>query len=217
MAMNIIIRQEQSSDYQETENVNREAFWNVYCPQCSEHYLVHIMRNSDAFIKELDLVAVDGDKIVGNVMYLKSIIIGDDGKNHEVLSLGPISVLPEYQRKGIAKKLIETSKKIARELGYKAILLCGDPMFYTKMGFVEAETYCIRNADNMYLKALHVCELYEDALKEISGRYVENVIYDVDERKVELFDQQFPKKEAVRNNASQKRFKEVCAMVKPYN
>ncbi len=101
--MNIELRQEESKDYYETENVTREAFWNYYSPACSEHYLIHIMRDDDSFIPELDVVAVVDNKIVGNVVYLKSVISGDNGKEYDVLSLGPISVLPEYQKQGIGR------------------------------------------------------------------------------------------------------------------
>ena len=73
----IELRQERTSDYRSSENVIREAFWNHYTPACDDHYLIHIMRDCPAFVPELDLVAVDGDKIVGNSMCLKSYIEGD--------------------------------------------------------------------------------------------------------------------------------------------
>ena len=90
------IREERLSEYRETENVVREAFWNVYSPGCDDHYLVHQIRKSPAFIPELSLVALDNGRIIGYVTNLKSYIEGDDGKRYEVLSLGPIAVLPEY-------------------------------------------------------------------------------------------------------------------------
>ena len=110
----IQIRQETEQDYFETENLIREAFWNHYTQACSDHYLVHIMRDCPAFIPELDLVAVEGEKLVGNVMCLKSYISGDDGNRYEVLSLGPIGVLPGYQKKGIGGMLIAKTKEIAK-------------------------------------------------------------------------------------------------------
>ena len=104
--MDIKLRIEQPSDYNETENVTREAFWNHFSPGCDEHYLLHIMRNHPKFVPELDIVAELNGKIVGNVVCLKSFIMADDGNQYEVLSLGPISVLPEYQQKGIGRKMI---------------------------------------------------------------------------------------------------------------
>ena len=74
----IELRQQKSEDYFETENVIREAFWNHYSPACSEHYLIPIMRNCEVFVPELDIVAVDGEKIVGNSMCLRAVIHGDN-------------------------------------------------------------------------------------------------------------------------------------------
>lgn len=56
--MEIELRNERFSDYPETENVVREAFWNRYSPGCCEHYLIHIMRYSRAFVPQLDFVAI---------------------------------------------------------------------------------------------------------------------------------------------------------------
>lgn len=55
---NIEFRQEQPKDYRETETLVRDAFWNQFQPGCVEHYLMHIMRDADVFIPELDVVAV---------------------------------------------------------------------------------------------------------------------------------------------------------------
>lgn len=141
----IQLRQEVPKDYFETETIVREAFWNCYTPACYEHYLIHIMRKCPAFLPELDFVATDGEKIVGNVMCLKGYITGDNRKRYDVLSLGPIGVLPEYQGKGIGGMLIAKTKEIAKEMGFRGILLFGDPNYYTRKGFVAVETLGIRN------------------------------------------------------------------------
>lgn len=210
--MTVTLRPEQPADYRATETVTREAFWNHFGPGCDEHYLVHIMRGHPAFVPQLNVVALDGDKIVGNVMYLKGLIRADDGREVEVLSLGPISVLPEYQGKGIGGRLIEHTRALARDMGHIAILLCGDPAFYTRQGFVPAETLGIRMADDMYVTALHVCELYEGALAGARGRYFEDAIYEVDAAAAAAFDKAFPPKERVTGTPTQERFKQVVAM-----
>ncbi len=210
--MNIQLRREELTDYRETENLTREAFWNIYSPGCDEHYLLHVMRDCPEFVQELDIVAIDDSKIVGNIAYVKAIIEGDNGKIYEVLTIGPISVLPEYQNKSIGKKMIEYTKKIAREMGYSAILLCGDPNYYSKQGFIAAEQLGIRTADNMYDVALQVCELYENALSEAKGRYIENIIYEIDELEAMEFDKDFPTKEKLSGTPSQKRFDEIVVM-----
>lgn len=214
--MNIELRREQKSDYRETENMTREAFWNHYSPGCCEHYLLHIMRDSPNFIKELDFVAVSDNQIIGNVVYMKSYIMADNGERYEVLSLGPISVLPAFQRKGVGRLLIERTREVAREMGFRAILLCGDPDYYSRVGFVQAETLGIRTSENMYAAALHVYELYENALADAKGHYFEDDIYNVEEEAIAEFDKTFPAKEKISGTPSQKRFEEVVVMQREF-
>lgn len=201
-AVELKLRTEQPADYRETENVTREAFWNLYSPGCCEHYLLHVMRDSPAFVPELDLVAERDGRIVGNVVSLRAVLHGDDGTVCEVLSLGPISVLPECQRQGIGGRLISRTRELARELGFRALLLCGDPDYYLYQGFVPAEMLGIRTADNMYAMALHVCELYDGALSGIRGRYVEDSIYDIDPPPPRLSTGSFLRRESCRNGVA---------------
>ena len=60
-----IIRLETKADHRETENLIRESFWNVYRPGCSEHYVMHVLRNDPAFIPELDFVMEQDGKLIG--------------------------------------------------------------------------------------------------------------------------------------------------------
>ena len=114
--MNIYLRLERPEDYRESEEVMKEAFWNHYTPGCDEHYLLHIMRDSPNFVPELDYVAISEGKIVGIVVFLKSFILADDGSKKEVLSMGPIAVLPQYQRMGIGRKLITHTCDLATQM-----------------------------------------------------------------------------------------------------
>lgn len=215
--MNINLRLECPVDYRESEEVMREAFWNYYAPGCDEHYLLHIMRDSPNFVPELDYIAISEGKIVGVVVFLKSFIIADDGNKYEVLSMGPIAVLPHYQRMGIGRKLITHTRDLAAQMGYRAILLCGEPDYYSKVGFVTAERFSIRTSENKFFAALHVCSLYPGALEDVSGRYYEDAIYNIDLDKSVEFDCSFPKKERMENTPTQKRFAEVFAMQKDYD
>lgn len=214
--MDIKMRLEQPADYRRTENLMREAFWNYYSPGCSEHYLLHVMRDSPNFVPELDFVAESGGEIIGTVAFMKSFILGDDGNRHEVLSLGPIAVLPSFQRQGVGRMLIDHARTAAMEKGYDAILLCGAPKYYRKVGFTEAEHYGIRTSENKYFAALHACPLHENALQGLAGRYFEDEIYSVDEAKAAIFDKQFPPKQLIADTPTQRRFKEVFAMQKDY-
>ena len=171
------------------------------------------MRNHPKFVPELDIVAEHNNKIVGNVVCLKSFIMADDGNQYEVLSLGPISV----QQQGIGGRMIALTKKLASEMGFRAILLCGDPDYYLRQGFIPAETLGIRTEDNMYATALHVCELYDNALANVKGRYIEDKIYQIDKSAANEFDKRFPPKEIVVGTPSQKRFNQIVVMQKKAN
>ena len=75
-----IIRLETKEDYREAENLARESFWNGYRPGCSEHYLIHVLRDDPAFVKELDFVIEQDGRLIGRNMFMKTIIEADDGR-----------------------------------------------------------------------------------------------------------------------------------------
>lgn len=196
-----IIRLETKKDYKEVENVTREAFWNVYRPGCMEHYVLHCYRDREDFIKELDFVMEKDGKIIGHVMYSKAEIKADDGRKIPIMTFGPISILPEYKRKGYGKKLLDYSMQKAKEIGARALCIEGNIDFYGKSGFVVASTkgihYYAEPRENEVPYFL-VKELEEGFLDGMEGIYHTQEGYFVDEKEVEIFDQQFPKKEKLK-------------------
>ncbi len=213
---NIKLRLEEPKDYKEVENLTREAFWNVHSPGCDEHYLIHIMRNSDAFIKELDIVAEYEGKIIGSIVYTKAKILGDDNNSYnDVVCFGPISVLPEFQGKGVGGMLINYSRNVAKQLGYRAILIYGDPEYYKRYGFVQAKNYKIGTPDDMYVVPLQAYELYDKALENCQGRFFEDMVFEIDREKANEFEKEFSVKEKRDDLLSQKRFIELVNMSKP--
>lgn len=211
---NLKIRNETFPDYRDVEELTREAFWNRHVPGCNEHYLLHMLRNCRAFIKELDFVAELDGKVVANIVYTKSEIRGDNGENYDVITFGPLSVLPDYQNQGIGGMLIRHTKEIAKKLGYRAILIYGDPGYYGRFDFVEAEKYGIRNSDNMYAAALQALELYPGALSDCPGCFIEDSVFEIDEKAAEEFDSSFPKKDKKNCLPSQQRFTQLANMKK---
>ncbi len=209
--MRLEIRLERPEDYRAVEELTREAFWNVYAPGCCEHYLVHILRADPAFLQELDFAAVADVVPIGSVMAAKGTILCDSGGRREVVTIGPLSVVPGYQRRGAGARLLEQVRRAARAQGYGALFLCGDPAYYRKQGFVPAARFGVRTEDNFYAEALHACELKTDVLRGARGRYCEAPVYAVDEAAAEAFDRQFPKKEKLRGTPSQQRFLEIAA------
>lgn len=212
--MNVQLRPERPEDHNEVEHLTREAFWNVHGPGCDEHYLARVMRKCEAFIPELDFVADFENRIVGNIMYTKAAIQGDDGTAHEVLCFGPVSVLPEFQGRGVGGLLITHTMELARKMGYRAILIYGDPDYYGRFGFLQAERYGVRTADDLYAVPLLARELFEGALSGLRGRFIDDEIFNFDTKAAAEFDKGFPPKEKLSDTPSQRRFRELVNMRK---
>ena len=101
----ILIRNERETDYQRVEEITRKAFWNLYIPGCVEHYLAHVMRGHADFLPELDFVVEIGGQVIGNIMYTKAKLMDESGQEKGILTFGPVSILPAYQRKGYGKRI----------------------------------------------------------------------------------------------------------------
>jgi predicted N-acetyltransferase YhbS len=206
----LLLRRETSNDYREAEILTREAFWNVNVPGCDEHYLLHIMREAPSFIPELDYLAVYQGKIIGQIVYTRALLISEQGTQHKVLSFGPLSVLPAYQGRGVGGVLIKHTLALAAEMGYRAVLIYGDPAYYSRLGFVAAEQYGIQTAEGKYHIALQAFVLAPGALNNLAGRFYEDEIYCLDPEASADFDRGFPAKEKL-VTPSQARFLELLA------
>ncbi|AZO94606.1 N-acetyltransferase [Halocella sp. SP3-1] len=191
---NILIRLETQEDYSETENMIREAFWDVYKPGCDEHLVLHKLRQVSVFVEELDLVACDNNKIVGNIVYSKAKIMNNQNQEFTVLCMGPLGVLPSYQGRGIGSLLIKQSISKAKLLGYKAVVIFGDPNYYRRFGFENAEKYNIQTAQGENFDAFMVLELYDDSLNGIQGKFFDDPVFRIQSEELELFEKEFPYK-----------------------
>lgn len=105
----MVIRNETAGDYTAVETLTRRAFYNIYIPGCVEHYLVHCMRGHADFLPELDFVLELDGQVIGNIMYTKAKLVGESGMEKDILTFGPLSIAPEYQRKGYGTRLMEHS------------------------------------------------------------------------------------------------------------
>ena len=133
------IRQETKKDYEEVYDVVKTAFETAEHSDGNEQDLVVELRNSNNFIPQLSLVAIQDSKIVGYILFTK-IKIG----KYEELALAPLGILPEYQKQGIGKKLIEKGHQIAKELGYHYSIVLGSETYYSKSGYSPAIDYGIK-------------------------------------------------------------------------
>lgn len=195
---NVIIRNETKEDYGKVENLTREAFWSVYRPGCTEHYVLHCYRNDPAFVPELDFVMELNDELIGQVIYVRSEIDCDDGRKLPIMTFGPIGIAPQYKRQGYGKRLLDYSMKKAKETGVGALAITGNILFYGKSGFVLAKTKGVRYADDPEADYFLIKELIPGFLDGVCGTYKDPEGYFVCEKNPEAFERfeaTFQKKE----------------------
>ena len=201
------IRLEQPSDYREVESLTREAFWNVYAPGCVEHYVLHQYRSDPNFIPELSFVMeTENSKpiIIGHVMFSKAEIVKEDGTSLPAWTFGPISIHPDYKRKGYGLELLNYALRKASEMGIGVICMEGNIDFYKHAGFVLASSLHIhyhaepKDAEVPYFLAK---ELIPGYLNGIEGTYHTPKGYYVafeNPYDFEAFETKFPSKEKKR-------------------
>ncbi len=214
------IRLEQPKDYREVENLTREAFWNIYRPGCTEHFVLNQYRNNPDFIPELDFILEEDGKIIGHVMFSKAKIILDSPLKGELegATFGPISIHPDYKRKGYGLKLLQYSLEKAREMSIGVICMEGNIDFYKHAGFQLASSLKIhyhgepKEAEVPYFLAQ---ELIPGYLGGIEGTYHTPQGYFVAMEKEEEFEQYeatFPAKEKKFQEGQLPQFCQSCGM-----
>lgn len=204
--MDIIIRHETPKDYHIVEKITRDAFWNLYVPGCEEHLLVHNLRRSKDFIKELSFVIELNNQIVGSIFYSISKIISKNNDEYKTITFGPVSIDPKFHRQGLGRKLISHSINEAKKLGFTSIIIAGYPHHYKTYGFHSAKKYNISLSDGQFYTGILALELINNALHNINGAiYFSESLNPIDKSQLDLFDKQFPLKEKLVTD-SQKKF-----------
>lgn len=164
----IIIRQETLSDYKHVFEVNNLAF-----KQSNEAKLVEALRtNTNVFVNELSIVATYNNNIVGHILFTKIKITNINGIEHESLALAPMAVLPKFQLKGIGSKLIIYGLQVAKNIGFKSVIVLGHANYYSKFGFMPASLWNINAPFQVPDNAFMAIELQNDSLKNSSGTVV---------------------------------------------
>jgi predicted N-acetyltransferase YhbS len=182
------IRLELEKDYHAVEDLTRRAFWNVYTLGCDEHYFLSQLRNDADFLPSLSCMAEIDGTVVGYIACSKSKIISGDGSTStEIVTFGPLCVHPGHQKRGIGKRLVMHTARLAKEIGFPAIAIYGDPRYYTKYGFFHwssiypmrlgfrcGEFYSVMTNDGYYAVSLLVLPLSECP----SGKFLESPIFE---------------------------------------
>lgn len=159
----IRVRQEQATDREAVYLIHQNAF-----KQTNEADLVNALRNSEAFIPELSIVAVIDEKVLGHLLFTR-ISITDGNASHESLALAPVAVDPVYQSQGIGSALIREGLFLAKKLGFKSIIVLGHEHYYPKFGFVSASRWQIKAPFNVPENAFMALELAPGSLESVSG------------------------------------------------
>ena len=215
------IRQERNQDFREVENLTREAFWNVYRPGCTEHFVLNQYRNSPDFIPELDLVMEEDGKMIGHVMFSKAELMLDDGSRVPSWTFGPISIHPHYKRKGYGLQLLRFALEKARKMGIGFLCMEGNIEFYRYAGFGLASRLGIhyhaepKNAEVPYFLAqeLEPGWLQKHGIDEAT--YCPPVGYFVADEHPEAFDAYeatFPAKDKAFQEGQLPQFCQSCGM-----
>ena len=156
------IRKEEAKDYEIIYSVIKKAFDSTKHADGNEQDLVNALRNGDAYIPELSLVAEVDGVIVGHIMFTKAKV-----EDTVVLALAPLSVLPEYQRQGVGTALIKEGHRIARELNYGYSIVLGSEKYYPRVGYVPADLFGIKAPFDVPRENFMAYKLKDDA-----GRFV---------------------------------------------
>ncbi len=154
----MMIRQANEKDYESIYNVVKYAFASAEHADGNEQDLVNALRAGDSHIPELSLVYETEGKIIGHIMFTKA-TVGDT----EVLVLAPLSVLPEYQRRGVGMALISEGHRLAKQLGYGYSVVLGSEKYYPKAGYVPADIYGILPPFDVPRENFMACKLDNDA------------------------------------------------------
>ncbi|NVO18633.1 MAG: N-acetyltransferase [Bacteroidetes bacterium] len=193
--MDLLIKKSGKNNFFTTEYLTREAFWNLYKSGCDEHLVLHQLRESGCYVSDLDLVGILEGEIIGHIISSMARVIDQQNKEHEVLCVGPISVSPPYQNKGIGTQLMNYSITEATKLGFKGMILFGNPEYYHRFGFRNAKEFEITTKDSLNFEPFMALELGDKGLMNVTGRFFEDEAFEIKEEQLIEFEKKFPPKE----------------------
>lgn len=181
----------------------RAAFWNVYRPGFTEHFVLHRLRSDPAFVHDLDLVLTLDGLLAAQIVFVRSSIDCGKGRHLPVMTFGPVSVAPAFQKPGLGSLLLREAIKRAKALGVGALCITGDVAFYRRFGFTYAGEFSIRYRDadpnDPVVPYFLAKELQPGFLTGISGTYADPTVYFAAQRfekDFERFEATFPAKDA---------------------
>jgi putative acetyltransferase len=154
-------RREKVDDEPAIRYVNEQAFGRPH-----EANLVDALRNHNACV--LSMVALEKGLIVGHILFTP-VTIDKTPLQSQALGLGPMAVLPAYQRRGIGSQLVRIGFDECRRQGHEIVVVVGHPEFYSRFGFTPAKPCGIECEFDVPNDAFMVLELRKDALVGKTG------------------------------------------------
>lgn len=154
----VVIRKEEGNDQNAIYSLVKRAFETAEHADGNEHDLVSALRTGAAYIPELSLVAEIDGRLAGHIMFTKAEVGGC-----AVLALAPLSVAPEYQRRGVGTALIQEGHRVARELGYGWSIVLGSETYYPRTGYLPADTFGIQAPFDVPRENFMACKLLHSA------------------------------------------------------
>ena len=164
----MIIRPEKPSEFRDIYNLVKTAFQTAKVADGNEQDYVDKLRASGNYIPELALVAEEDGKLVGHIMLTKTYVTAT-GSKFDALLLAPLSVALQYRNRGIGSKLVEKSLELAKNIGYTAVFVVGDPAFYSRFGFKSSMLFGVKHVPSIGDQYVMVRELSVGSLAGVSG------------------------------------------------
>ena len=162
------IRTETPADYEAIYTFVKLAFSTAKVSDGTEQDFVNQLRAGPGYIPELALVAEEDGEIIGHIMLTRR-KLESAGREVQALLLAPLAVKSEFRGRGLGAKLTRIAIEKAREIGFEAVFLVGDPDYYSRFGFVRADKYGIATTADIPAQFVQALELVRGALKNRSG------------------------------------------------
>ena len=158
--MTIEVRNQRPEDSAAIQGVHTKAFGGS-----AEAKLVRLISERKKAL--ISLVAVSDDSAVGHILFSR-VTIDNAPPTFNGVGLAPLAVSPEFQQQGIGSKLIWEGLERCKQDGYDAVVVLGDPAYYSRFGFERAADFGLQNEYAAYDEFM-VLALRDGALKEVSG------------------------------------------------
>ena len=144
------------------------AFQTAQTSNGKEQDFVYELRSGSTYIPELALVAEDNGKLIGHIMLSRSFVTNAGGQ-YEMLLLAPISVVLERRNQAVGSGLIKEGFRLALEMGFKSVILVGNPDYYHRFGFRPAIEFGINHVHEIPDENVMACELVPGGLSGVRG------------------------------------------------